>query len=181
MSCPVDHSSSSSSQKQNEKCPVDHSNLKDQTDDKCPVDHKARSTWSSIFSHSSDTLDSSPSASSSATTSSPSPPASPTLPQDREISSIPRTDGSKWVYPSEAQFFNALLRKAHNPRESDMRVVVPIHNAVNERAWGDILSWENGWGGEKCGGVRLVSFKGRPGDLSLRARWRTLLGCVVFR
>lgn len=175
MSCPVDHSSSSSSsQKQNEKCPVDHSNLKDQTDDKCPVDHKARSTWSSIFSHSSDTLDSSPS--SSATTSSP----SPTLPQDREISSIPRTDGSKWVYPSEAQFFSALLRKAHNPRESDMRVVVPIHNAVNERAWGDVLSWENGWGGEKCGGVRLVSFKGRPGDLSLRARWRTLLGCVVF-
>jgi cytochrome c heme-lyase len=29
-----------------------------------------------------------------------------------------------------------------------MRSIVPIHNAVNERAWGEILEWERGQGSE---------------------------------
>jgi len=64
----------------------------------------------------------------------------------------------------------------HNPQAADMKTVVPIHNAVNERAWGEILKWEAGRGGDACGGVSLVNFKGKPGERSLRARWRTLLG-----
>lgn len=61
-----------------------------------------------------------------------------------------------------------------------MRVIVPIHNAVNERAWAEILGWEEGQGGEGCGGVRLVSFKGRPRERTPRARWKMLLGYVCF-
>ncbi len=100
------------------------------------------------------------------------------LPVNRETSSIPRVDGGNWVYPSQAQFYAAMARKNHNPQEVDMKVVVPIHNAVNERAWGEIMKWETGQGGDTCGGVKLVSFKGRPGDLSPRARFYSLLGCV---
>ena len=141
--------------------------------EKCPVDHSARATWGGV-------LPSEPSEGCPASSSSSNGPRSPdvpsTLPTDREVSSIPRKDGENWVYPSQAQFFAAMARKQHNPRESDMKVVVPIHNAVNERAWKEVMEWENGQGGEICGGVKLVSFKGRPRDLSPKARWRTLLG-----
>ncbi|ETW85705.1 hypothetical protein HETIRDRAFT_43172 [Heterobasidion irregulare TC 32-1] len=91
-------------------------------------------------------------------------------------SSIPRGDGEPWVYPSESQFFAAMARKHHNPQAPDMKVIVPIHNAVNERAWGHVLAWERGRGGAACGGVRLVSFKGRPRDLTPKARLLTLVG-----
>ena len=157
--CPVDHSSS----KPVDKCPVDHG----QNTDQCPVDHGSRATWATLGRRTSSTA-SSPSASSSKH------PA--TLPTEREISSIPRSDGEKWVYPSQAQFFAAMARKNHNPQESDMSVIVPIHNAVNERAWAEVMQWEKGQGGEGCGGVKLVTFKGRAQDLSPRARWRSLLG-----
>jgi len=80
------------------------------------------------------------------------------------------------VYPSEAQFYAAMARKDHDPKAPDMKVVVPIHNAVNERAWAHIKEWEAGRGGDCCGGIRLVSFKGRPGDPSPKARILTLLG-----
>lgn len=69
-----------------------------------------------------------------------------------------------------------MARKQHNPRASDMGVVVPIHNAVNERAWAHVLDWEQGRGGDKCGGVKLVSFMGKPKERSPRAQWRILLG-----
>ena len=39
-------------------------------------------------------------------------------------------------------FFNAMKRKSWDPKEKDMRVVVPIHNVVNEQAWKKILEWE---------------------------------------
>lgn len=126
-------------------------------EDACPVDHTSRSTWSQFFSNA--------------------PAASPTpLSTEREVSSIPKVQDGKWVYPSEAQFFSAMQRKNHNPQATDMKTVVPIHNAVNERAWGEILKWEAGRGGDACGGVSLVNFKGKPGERSLKARWRTLLG-----
>lgn len=47
-----------------------------------------------------------------------------------------------WVYPSEKMFFEAMKRKGHDTRAADMRTVVPIHNAVNERAWKEIKEWE---------------------------------------
>jgi hypothetical protein len=40
-------------------------------------------------------------------------------------------------------FFDAMRRKGHeNTRAQDMKTVVPIHNAVNERAWKEIREWE---------------------------------------
>ena len=59
------------------------------------------------------------------------------------------------MYPSQAQFYAAMARKSHNPQEADMKVIVPIHNAVNERAWAEVMKWETGQGGEQCGGVYL--------------------------
>lgn len=154
-----------------DKCPVDHSSISSQNKgDACPVDHSTRSTWSNLFPRTSST--SQTAASSQVAT-----PHSPSLSTDRETSSIPRNEaGERWVYPSEAQFFAAMARKNHNPQAQDMRVIVPIHNAVNERAWGQILDWERGRGGETCGGARLVSFKGRPRDLTPKARFKALMG-----
>jgi cytochrome c heme-lyase len=43
-------------------------------------------------------------------------------------------------------FFDAMRRKNWDPKEVDMKTVVPIHNAVNERAWSQILEWEKGRG-----------------------------------
>jgi cytochrome c heme-lyase len=134
---------------------------------KCPVDHTTRSEWGS---------QACPSGSSACNeVSSAVTPSSP-LSTSREISSIPRTASDNWVYPSEAQFFAAMARKRHDPRASDMSVIVPIHNAVNERAWAAVKGWENGRGGESCGGTKLVSFKGRPGDRSPKAWAKVFLG-----
>jgi len=56
----------------------------------------------------------------------------------------PDSDSDKvWIYPSEQMFFNAMKRKNWNPKEEDMKFVVPIHNMVNEMAWKHILKWEN--------------------------------------
>ncbi|KAG1749049.1 cytochrome c/c1 heme-lyase [Suillus paluster] len=141
-----------------DKCPVDHGGHS--SDQSCPVDHKSRTTWTSVFSGSSSAH----------------PPSASALSTEREVSSIPRTDDGHWVYPSEAQFFAAMARKNHNPHAPDMKTIIPIHNAVNERAWSELMKWESGRGGEKCGGVKLVNFKGRPNDLTPKARLMTLLG-----
>jgi cytochrome c heme-lyase len=105
----------------------------------------------------------------------------------RSISSIPKpcpkyedgdhqnpihqpTDSSKWVYPSEQQFFNAMKRKGWKlPPDTELTIphVVQIHNAVNERGWREILQWENL---RHNPNPRLVRFIGRPTDLSPRAR-----------
>jgi cytochrome c heme-lyase len=66
-------------------------------------------------------------------------------------------------------------RKNHNPNPADMKSIVPIHNAVNERAWKEVLDWEKGLGGESCGGVKLVTFKGTPGRWSPKSLANRLL------
>ncbi|KAH6845854.1 cytochrome c/c1 heme-lyase [Chaetomium sp. MPI-CAGE-AT-0009] len=122
------------------------------------------------------------------------------LDESRVISSIPRTSDpgpaacpandeqetgasstGHWVYPSEKQFFEAMKRKGHEAAAADMRTVVPIHNAVNERAWAEILKWEAPYvepvakGG--CGGPKLHSFAGLgSATMSPKARLNTLLG-----
>ena len=128
------------------------------------------------------------------------------LPNDREISTIPRAvsgnstqyslnsaeraalpannevdtghdkDSGRWVYPSQEMFFSAMRRKGHDAIPSDMASIVPIHNAVNERAWKEIRDWEAGRGSEKCGGPALASFAGDSKALTPRARWNALLG-----
>lgn len=95
--------------------------------------------------------------------------ASQLLGTQREVSSIPRTDDTagpgrapanheqetapsasgNWIYPSEQMFFNAMRRKEYDPKTQDMKMIVPIHNAVNERAWKEIREWEKGWGAER--------------------------------
>ncbi|KAI9691317.1 MAG: Cytochrome c1 heme lyase [Bogoriella megaspora] len=120
------------------------------------------------------------------------------LDTEREVSSIPRSSpaspqersrpanneydtgadksSGNWVYPSEQMFFSAMRRKNYDPRAEDMRSIVPIHNAVNERAWKEIKEWEKGQGAEKCGGPRLESFSGLNHDLTPKARFYSLLG-----
>jgi cytochrome c heme-lyase len=77
-----------------------------------------------------------------------------TLPLDttRTVSSIPmaeQVDSKYWIYPSEQMFFDAMRRKNWDPKEVDMKTVVPIHNAVNERAWSQILEWERQYDSSK--------------------------------
>jgi len=63
-----------------------------------------------------------------------------------------------------------------------MDIVVPIHNAVNERVWQQVLEWERHALGLKEGedtGVKLVSFMGRPKEMSPRARWKSFIGSVL--
>lgn len=84
-----------------------------------------------------------------------------------------------WVYPSPASFYTALERKQRNPRAQDMDIVVPIHNAVNERVWQQVLDWEReamGLGPGEETGCRLVSFVGKPKQMSPRARWKSFIG-----
>lgn len=85
-----------------------------------------------------------------------------------------------WVYPSEKQFFDAMKRKGFDAAATDMKTVVPIHNAVNERAWGEILKWEAPYvapANQGCGGPRLHSFAGLgSATMSPKARINTLLG-----
>jgi cytochrome c heme-lyase len=74
-------------------------------------------------------------------------------------------------------FYNAMKKKGWIPSEDDMTAVVAIHNAVNERAWKEIMRWEEAVGGASaCGGPRLVSFRGRPKDFSPKARLLNWLG-----
>lgn len=87
---------------------------------------------------------------------------------DREISTIPRgtplnrdgrpanseaetgvSAGGNWIYPSEKMFFEAMKRKGHKGDAADMKTIVPIHNAVNERAWKEIKEWERPWGSDQ--------------------------------
>lgn len=131
------------------------------------------------------------------------PPLNPRLPSlntDREISTIPRalppgtSSPSKtpanaehdtgadrktgnWIYPSEQMFFAAMQRKSFSPSPVDMKTIVPIHNAVNERAWKEIKEWEKPYNSEaKCGGPRLESFSGLATKMTPRARWNTWMG-----
>lgn len=88
---------------------------------------------------------------------------------------------SNWVYPSPSSFYRALSAKDRNPNPQDMDIVVPIHNAVNERVWQQVLDWERSAMGLKEGeetGVKLVSFMGRPKQMSPRARWKSFIGYV---
>ena len=87
---------------------------------------------------------------------------------DREVSTIPRasavnsegkpansekesgvSESGNWIYPSEKMFFEAMKRKGYSSEAKDMKTVVPIHNAVNERAWKEIKEWERPYGSEE--------------------------------
>lgn len=101
----------------------------------------------------------------------------------RQMSSIPKGEISpdhqpqnaqKWVYPSEQQYFNAMKRKGYDPAETDVPVVLAIHNLVNERGWSDVKKWEaiSGHTAEP----KLKQFLGKPKDISPKAYFLSMFG-----
>ncbi|KAL1240733.1 Holocytochrome c-type synthase [Trichinella spiralis] len=70
------------------------------------------------------------------------------LSTERELSSIPKAGSNEnWMYPSAQMFWNAMLRKGWQWKESDiqpddMDSIIRIHNSNNEQAWREILRWE---------------------------------------
>lgn len=99
--------------------------------------------------------------------------AHPGLAASREVSSIPKADGSRWEYPSEQQFYKAMERKNLAPQAGDMPFVIPIHNAVNEKCWQEILDWERGT--HSACAPKLVRFAGTK-RLTPRALWNMAWG-----
>ena len=92
----------------------------------------------------------------------------------RTASSIPKKDGTLWEYPSEEQFYKAMQRKHMSPDAGDMPVIIPIHNAVNEKCWQEILEWEKLAQRTPCD-PKLIQFTGTK-KLSPRAVWNMALG-----
>eukprot|EP00578_Thalassiosira_sp_NH16_P010443 CAMPEP_0181108862 /NCGR_PEP_ID=MMETSP1071-20121207/17860_1 /TAXON_ID=35127 /ORGANISM="Thalassiosira sp., Strain NH16" /LENGTH=327 /DNA_ID=CAMNT_0023192501 /DNA_START=32 /DNA_END=1016 /DNA_ORIENTATION=+ len=80
-------------------------------------------------------------------------------------------DSPRWQYPSEQQFYNAMLRKGYRPPVESIPSVLRIHNAVNERSWTQLRRWESEVHGNDD--PKLVRFVGRPKDLSPRAWWNS--------
>merc|ERR1719249_339077 len=101
------------------------------------------------------------------------------LPIERQKSSIPKAGTEEtWVYPSQQMFFNALLRKGWEFEEgslapADMEHIIKIHNANNESAWQEVLSWESLHEGPE---PKLKSFGGKAKYFSPRAHIRGWLG-----
>lgn len=98
------------------------------------------------------------------------------------VSSIPRLGKNskpddKWVYPSPHKFHCAMKRKGWKHPKDNMDTIVAIHNSINERVWKEILKYESmhkdeydpksAYGDQP----RLVIFRGRPKDLSPKARF----------
>ena len=179
----------------------------DETQSSCPIDPVARAAWLEKAVQAGSSSPHPLPRSSAQPQSEPSKKTRP-LSHDREISTIPRADPSpasrtpnptshspanheqetgahaptgNWIYPSEKMFFDAMRRKRYDPRAADVASIVPIHNAVNEKAWAEIRAWEARfpWAARAnaaCGGPRLYSFSGDSTCTSLRARWNALLG-----
>jgi len=137
----------------------------------------------------------------------PAPNQSQALPTTRDISSIPKGDGSgNWEYPSPQQMYNALLRKGYTDTDiTAVESMVAVHNFLNEGAWSEIVDWERrfgkgllrGWQVSKRGEENaplelrrleaqeggpvqptLIRFQGRPNDMTPKAALLQLLGRV---
>lgn len=161
--CPVDHKTRDAWLQQARKTEAQNA----ESPKTCPVDHtqSPSKSWTQSLTSYLPWSSSSPAAPESAV-----PTQRFDLDTNRVISSIPRIAGEaaacpvdhdndapkpanhemesgvdpsgNWVYPSEKMFFEAMKRKGYDARVADMKTVVPIHNAVNERAWKEIREWE---------------------------------------
>ncbi|KAI5782668.1 cytochrome c/c1 heme-lyase [Geopyxis carbonaria] len=120
------------------------------------------------------------------------------LPTEREASSIPKSDGAVWEYPSPQQMYNAMRRKGYADAPEDaVESMVAIHNWLNEGAWAEISAWESKYRGGVLGHLgllkpatppleaasadeapRLLRFQGRRADVSPKARMYGALGRV---
>ncbi|KAI1714379.1 cytochrome c/c1 heme lyase domain-containing protein [Ditylenchus destructor] len=105
------------------------------------------------------------------------------LSTQRVKSTIPKATSDKgetWEYPSPQMFWNAMLKKGWRWKEDaigqkDMENIIEIHNANNEKAWKEVLLWENILHPE-CDCPKLKSFKGDAKNISPKARLRHWLG-----
>lgn len=97
---------------------------------------------------------------------------------ERVLSSIPKGDsGSNWKYPSNEQFYDSLQRKGYKAiSEEQVRLLVPMHNVVNEQCWQEIRRWERVFGRTE---VALDRFIGRQNVLSPKAFIRSTFGGYV--
>jgi cytochrome c heme-lyase len=110
------------------------------------------------------------------------------LSTERVASGIPKGGTREtWTYPSPQMFWNALTRKgkAEGAKEEDMDVVVAIHNNMNENTWRQVLEWERLHQEEHKAAVpdgdatpRLSRFMGKPDDISPKAWFKSVFGCV---
>ncbi|KAK0781820.1 Cytochrome c1 heme lyase [Friedmanniomyces endolithicus] len=105
-------------------------------------------------------------------------PSSHASPANSELDTGHDKESGNWVYPSQEMFFAAMKRKGHTAEPTDMSTVIPIHNAVNEKAWAEIRDWEKEYSAA-CGGPKLVSFAGDSKALTPRARWKGWMGYTV--
>ncbi|KAJ7203951.1 cytochrome c/c1 heme-lyase [Mycena haematopus] len=145
QACPVDHKTATG-------CPVPHDAAAQPA--QCPVGHEPINALNQMPHFSQE--------------------AAPTqalaLPTSRTVSSIPRDPANKWEYPSPQQFYNALARKGRETPEELQHVetMVEIHNFLNERAWEEVVRWERR--ANAGDDIQLARFKGRPGEMSPKAR-----------
>ncbi len=107
----------------------------------------------------------------------PAPHQTVSLPIERTVSSIPRDGAERWEYPSPQQFYNALVRKGWETPEEHVETMVEIHNFLNEQAWEEVLRWERRAG--MMGDLHLARFKGRPGEMSPKARFWMFAGWLL--
>ncbi|TBU30701.1 cytochrome c and c1 heme-lyase [Dichomitus squalens] len=170
------------------QCPIDHSAVK-AAPAKCPISHDKPATspsgppQSSLkpaecpIKHDSDGLN--PLNQMPTLSQMPAEQQLAALPTQRETSTIPRDDGSRWEYPSPQQFYNALVRKGWETPEEHVETMVQIHNFLNEQAWQEILKWERKENPVAVEQPQLARFKGRPGELSPKARFWLFAGWLL--
>ncbi|KAF9808268.1 hypothetical protein IEO21_07911 [Rhodonia placenta] len=169
-SCPVPHAS------QPAACPIQHETRPSTSSApaQCPISHDPAPTQCPI-SHENDGLN--PLNQMPTLSQAPAAHQQVELPTARSVSSIPRDDEVKWEYPSPQQFYNALVRKGWETPEEHVETMVQIHNFLNEQAWNEILRWERK---ENPGeDPQLAKFKGRPGELSPKARFWLFAGWLL--
>ncbi|KAH9852119.1 cytochrome c and c1 heme-lyase [Lenzites betulinus] len=172
-SCPIDHSatklSAAPSSASPAKCPIDHTKAAAPAPPpaQCPIAHDAPAADGINPLNQMPTLSQAPAAHQASE-----------LPTERETSTIPRDASSRWEYPSPQQFYNALVRKGWETPEEHVETMVQIHNFLNEEAWQEILKWEKK---EDPSNVepQLARFKGRPGELSPKARFWLFAGWLL--
>lgn len=135
----------------------------------CPVDHETRQLWlkQHIQQHQQGNQGNAD------------PNTEHQLSDEREISTIPRTNSSSnWVYPSEHQFYASMQRKGlvdaneENYKRIDMKSVIPIHNQINERVWNII---KRNWEPKYKDSITLTSFQSFPKKVTPRAWIRSRL------
>jgi cytochrome c heme-lyase len=79
------------------------------------------------------------------------------------------SDGTSSISSSQVLKISIPPLQGWQPEASDMKTVVGIHNSVNERAWSKVQTWEQLHCAE-CEFPRLKRFKGKPNELSPKAR-----------